>query len=222
MCHFSILLHFLPELADLAGLDTPSGPRIKQWLTGHLRTSAGERAPEKLVSQATSTIINGGKTGLVHLLTPLGVTPTQLLLNVCDYIAARSRPLCSRLRALGLTIPPMDEYKRLGAYIQRCESKVMLTILSLLCPEHPVSVVWLHDGLYLHHSFNKTLATHLCQKGATVAGFPHLAFKLTQETLPAPTDPEPGPDDSEAASPQVGILGEAFAPFKRRRIRVGF
>ena len=123
---------------------------------------------------------------------------------------------------MGMTIPPMDEYKRLGAYIQRCESKVMLTILSLLGPQKPASIVWLHDGLYLHNTFDLNLATRLCQKGATIAGFPHLTFKLTQDILDAPDDPEPGPAEPETASPQVGVLGEAFAPFKRRRIRVGF
>ena len=82
--------------------------------------------------------------------------------------------------------------------------------------------MWLHDGLYLHNTFDPTLAACLCQKGATVAGFPYLAFKLTQASPDFPEDPEPAPAAIAADSPQVGILGEAFAPFKRRRIRVGF
>ena len=119
-------------------------------------------------------------------------------------------------------IPPLEEYKRLGASIQRCESKVMLTILSLIVPQAHVSVVWLHDGIYLHNTFDPELAVRLCNQGANMAGFPHLVFKLARE---APLD---GDDlghqrqDSLETPDTEGPLGMALAPFKRRPIRAGF
>ena len=97
---------------------------------------------------------------------------------------------------MGMDIPPLEEYKRLGAYIQRCESKVMLTILSLISPEEPASVIWLHDGIYLHNTFDLQLAERLCSKGAQMAGFPHLVFKVTTE---APTDGEDPEEDTESS-----------------------
>ena len=78
LCHFSILLHFLPEVTDIAGLDRPSGPRIKQWIQAQLHMEEQVETPEKLVSQSASTIINGGQTGLIHLLRPLRVTPLHI------------------------------------------------------------------------------------------------------------------------------------------------
>ena len=123
---------------------------------------------------------------------------------------------------MGIDIPPLEEYKRLGAHIQRCESKVMLAILSLIGPQEPVSVIWLHDGIYLHNTFDLHLAERLCSKGAQMAGFPHLVFKVTPEVPADVEDPEPSRSESMGESSTAGPLSEAFAPFKRRRIRVGF
>ena len=179
LCHFSILLHFFPALTDLMGLPLPAGSQVKGWLHAQLRSAAGADIPRKLASQAASTLINGGKQGMIRLLAEQQIYPSQQLLHACDIIAAGSHKVTARLLQGGLIIPPMDNYKRLGALIQRCESKVMLMILGLILPYKPRSILWLHDGLYVHQDMQLGLIQAACKQGATAAGVPHLEFHVT-------------------------------------------
>ena len=97
LCHFSILLHFFPALTDLMGLPLPAGSQVKGWLHAPLRSAAGADIPRKLASQAASTLINGGKQGMIRLLAEQQIYPSQQLLHACDIIAAGSHKVTARL-----------------------------------------------------------------------------------------------------------------------------
>ena len=161
------------------GLSCPSGASLKTWFQTQLYPAGAQPLPPKLASLAASTLINGGKGGLLTVLRTSQARPSALLLHVADQLATYTPQLIDRLRTFGAQVPPMARYKVLGALIQRCESKVMLTALCLLMQYHPLSVLWLHDGIYLHASMNASLAQEICRKAAVLAGFPYLEFQLT-------------------------------------------
>ena len=114
----------------------------------------------------------------------------------------------------------MDNYKRRGALIQRCESKVMLMILGLILPYQPRSILWLHDGLYAHKDVQIQLTQAACKQGAIAAGFPHLEFQVAMWEE-RDEDPYPAPQAEDPEQREGSILGEPFAPFRRRRFEVG-
>ena len=192
LCHIAIVLSRWVRIAGgpfVLGADTAE--KLLVWIAQQIRSwdmSMDEAAG--LAKKLIRIIVSGTPDAVCSHITKKGGRVTYWFR---DFLHAynRAKPaILTMLRAEGLAghhdIGMLEERNQMYFACAAAETKIMLTLIKEILIKHrPRSLVWLHDGIYIHNDVPKNSAQGLFFWAALQCGFPELKNSLrpAEDTL---------------------------------------